>query len=101
MDDGDEHDSNDHQAVSFTISCPASDSDYDSVSNSESERSLVRRRHRLDSESGSVMNEDDRLLFHNDISRKARPSCILPPDPNELEIPSKESILGVVCIITK
>lgn len=83
--------------MNFTISCPASDSDYDSVSNnSESERSIIRRRRRMDSESGSVMNEDEHQFFHNDVNRKTRPSCILPPDPNKLEIPNNESILGVV-----
>jgi hypothetical protein len=80
--------------VNFTISCPTSDSDYDSVS--ESERSAVRRRRRLDSESGSVMNADEKQNFHNDVTRRSRPSCIQPPNPNQLEIPINDSVLGMV-----
>lgn len=89
-------DNEEHPLVTFALSCPTSDSDYDSVSNSESERSVVRRRRRLESESGSVMNEDERNIFHNALARRSRPSCIQAPNLDELEMPTNDSILGMV-----
>ncbi|XP_065348223.1 eukaryotic elongation factor 2 kinase-like isoform X2 [Cloeon dipterum] len=84
-----------HNQVTFTVSC--SDSDYDSVSASDTERSLVRnRRRRLESESGSVIDDDEKMDFHIQLARKSKPSCIQPPNPDELEVPMKDSVLGLV-----
>jgi hypothetical protein len=80
--------------VTFALSC--SDSDYDSVSASDTERSLINRRRRMVSESGSVLDDDDKMNFHNDLAMRSKPSCIHPPNPDELEIPTSESILGLV-----
>lgn len=48
------------------------------------------------SESGSVIDDDDKMNFHNDLAMRSKPSCIHPPNPDELEIPTGDSILGMV-----
>jgi len=48
------------------------------------------------SESGSVLDDDEKMNFHNDLAMRSKPSCIHPPNPDELEIPTGESILGLV-----
>jgi len=83
-----------HNPVTFTLSC--SDSDYDSVSASDTERSQINRRRRLISESGSIIDDDEKLNFHNTLALRSKPSCIHPPNPDELDIPTVDSILGMV-----
>ncbi|XP_059487389.1 eukaryotic elongation factor 2 kinase-like [Neocloeon triangulifer] len=84
-----------HNQVTFTVSC--SDSDYDSVSASDTERSLIRnRRRRMESESGSVIDDDEKMDFHLQLARRSKPSCIQPPNPDDLEVSTKDSVLGLV-----